>query len=232
MTANRPMAYSVSTPPTVSLSLLLALVAARPVSGQQRGYTPLGTWDVSVDSIVAVLRSGPHAADGQVGKIQSHIAEEPEAWPRARVDSLAVGVTQVLSEDRYVNLTSTFVGLLVLEAPDGAPVGTPNQLIRLADAGRVLDNVLRSSVIRNMARLADEPVVVDFLASIATSAGESDSQVEREFAVRVLTTSDSGRARLRRLWIEGSVQDRATRILMEGLEKRGFSDSLTRSGGG
>ncbi len=206
--------------PTVAL--VLGALVALPASGQERELTPLGIWDVSVDSVVAVLRSGPFAAQGHAGKVRSHIAAEPESWPRARVDSLAAGVTQVLLEDRYVNMTSTLVGLLVLEAPDGARVGTPYQLIRLANAGRELDNLRRSSVIRNMARLGEEPVIVDFLASVATSTGERDSQLERELAVRALTTSDSGRARLRQMWSEGSVQDRATRILMEGLEKRGF----------
>lgn len=71
------------------------------------------------------MRSGQRAAAGQAQKVATHLANEPESWPRPRVDSLAIGVTRVLMDDRYMLLTSTLVRVLGLDAPDGALVGTP-----------------------------------------------------------------------------------------------------------
>lgn len=218
---------------TSVLSVVMAAqLLAAPTAGQEPERTPLGVWDVPVDSIVQVMRSGQLAAAGQAQKVASHLANEPESWPRPRVDSLAIGVTRFLIENRYMLLTSRLTRVLGLQAPDGALVGTPAQMIRLAEAGRSLENLQRSAVMRMMAPFAEDPAIIAYLESVATSDGEVDTQLERSRAVRALTTSSAGRARLRQMWAEGSVQNQATRLLMERLSKRDFEDSLARGSGG
>ena len=212
--------------------VLAALFLAAPIAGQEPERTPLGVWDVSVDSIVQVMRSGKLAAASQARKLSAHLVNEPDSWPRPRVDSLAIGITRVLLENRYMVMTSRLTRILGLQAPDGATVGTPEQLIRLAEAGRSLENLQRSAVLRMMPPLAEDPTIVAYLESVATSEGEVDSQLERSNATLVLTTSRAGRARLRQMWAEGSVQDRAARLLMERLSKSDFEDSLKTFRGG
>lgn len=212
------------------LAILAALVAVplqfTTAMGQETELVRLGVWDISVDSIIELLRSGPDAATGVSMKVQSDLTRDPVRWPRARVDSLAAGVERVLLEDRYVGKTSILVSILVHEAPDGALVGTPEQLIRLADGGLTRANLQRPSVIRKMAAVSRDPTVVAFLASVATSEDTRESQLGREVAVRVLTTSPRGRARLREIWAQRSVRDRATLLLLEDLSKRDFAESL------
>lgn len=211
--------------------LASALVVTSPLGGQERGRRALGVWDVPVDSLLTILRSGPDAATSLSGKLQSHILREPDQWPRARVDSLASGVIRFLLEAPYFGKTATIVRILVVEAPNGARVGTAEQLILLADAGRSVENLMRASIIAKMAYFADDPVIVEYLASIATSEGEVDSRMDRSRAVRALTASSRGRDRLRRIWAEGLVHDRWARSLMERLSRRDFADSVRGSGG-
>ena len=207
----------------VILSALPLALLPGPAAAQLLG--PAG--EVSIDSIFSALRLQPDLAFRRALAVQSSLTVQPELWPRTRVDSLAAGIVDLLLQDRHLHMTSVLARILATEASDGRTVGSPEQMVLLAEAAGSRDKLSLFGIHQKMGVFAEEAIVVDWLVDIATSDDAEIPDWDRTSAIEALTESQRGRASLRLMHARDEARGWRARALLKRLAERDF-----RSGGG
>jgi hypothetical protein len=167
--------------------------------------------------MLEAMRRTPGAAGGWLGAV---LSQDSRAEPLARLDSLADSlIVAVVRKDQVGGAEAQAVALAALTAliasADGrAKIPYRGAFERLAHVHRdVVDAGLRAVALSGMARLADDRARgLDYLQQVATS---DDRTAYRAVEILAHEMGDDGRARLRDVFMRGTVTNEHARQILE-----------------